>query len=156
MIIKYAKKYQKGNYVGIDYWGDKWEYSHGQCQKNANIEGIKNIEFQKASASKLPFEDNSFSNVISCLTFHEVQDVEDKMKSVFEALRVLKPNGKFTFFDLFSDKNYYKGMQYILKEIKMTGVKSISYQSIQEIIKLPFPLNDKQSLKYGVLVFGEK
>lgn len=68
LIIKIAKN-NPGNNIGIDFWGDNWEYSKQQCEKNAQIEQIKNVQFQKASASKLPFETNSISNVVSCLTF---------------------------------------------------------------------------------------
>ena len=156
LIIKYAEKYPNGHYTGIDYWGDNWEYSQVQCQKNAKIENVENVAFYKASASELPFADNDFTNVISCLTFHEVKDVDDKMKAIIEALRVLKPKGKFAFFDLFNDKKYFESMQHIVKEMKKCGVRSSTYQAVHEIMKLPFPLMDKRSLKYGVLLTGIK
>ena len=53
------------------------------------------MTFQKASASKLPFADESFDVVVSNLTFHEVKDVKDKREVVREALRVVKKGGIF-------------------------------------------------------------
>ena len=156
MIIRYAKRYPKGKYTGIDYWGNNWEYSKNQCIKNAMIEKIDNISFHQASASKLPFDNETFSNVISCLTYHEVQDVESKIESLFEALRVLKINGRFAFFDLFNDKRFYSGKQIILEEISKHGAKNVEYKNIQDILELPFPLNGSKSLRYGVLISGEK
>jgi ubiquinone/menaquinone biosynthesis C-methylase UbiE len=156
LIIKYAKHYSNGKYIGIDYWGDDWEYSQQQCMRNDQIEGIGRIEFIKASASKLPFENNSFSNIISCLTFHEVQDVHEKLDSLYEAIRVLKKGGEFAFFDLFDNPKYYKGKDIILNELEKHGIQNTKYQNINEFMKLPFPLNDKKSLKYGVLITGKK
>ena len=73
--------------VGIDYWGDDWEYSKDICEKNAEYEGVSDrISFIKASASKLPFDDNEFDVVVSCLTFHEVKDENDKIKVFKEGI----------------------------------------------------------------------
>ncbi|HUX37274.1 MAG TPA: class I SAM-dependent methyltransferase, partial [Rectinemataceae bacterium] len=81
MLINYAKTYPHGRYLGIDCWGDEWQYSKERCERNAKLEGIENIGFVQGSASSLPFPDASFSNVISCLTFHEVKDASDKLVS---------------------------------------------------------------------------
>jgi ubiquinone/menaquinone biosynthesis C-methylase UbiE len=46
----------------------------------------------------LPYEDNQFDKVYSCLVFHQL-DSETKRKSLLELYRVLKPNGKLIIAD---------------------------------------------------------
>ena len=67
-------------------------------EKNAEMEGVSSrIKFYNGTASELVFNENSSDNVVSCLTFHEVQDTDDKLVCIKEAVRVLKPSGKFIF-----------------------------------------------------------
>src|SRR5262245_37048339 len=84
LLIRFAKA-APGDYVGLDYWGDDWEYSRSQAERNAEIEGVQGIRFLRGSASRLPFDDADFARVVSSLTFHEVRDVADKTVSVAEA-----------------------------------------------------------------------
>ena len=61
LTIKAAKRYQNAFVTGIDYWGGMWEYSINMCMENAKIEGVADrINFQKATASDLPFNDGYF------------------------------------------------------------------------------------------------
>ncbi len=46
----------------------------------------------------LPFEDNSFETIYSCLVFHQL-DAETKLNSLKELHRVIKPNGKLIIAD---------------------------------------------------------
>ncbi len=48
--------------------------------------------------SVLPFADNSFDKVYSCLVFHQL-DAETKLNCLKELYRVLKPNGKLIIAD---------------------------------------------------------
>jgi SAM-dependent methyltransferase len=155
LIIKISKNNNEEN-IGIDYWGENWEYSKQQCIKNADIEKVKSITFIKASASKLPFENNTIANVVSCLTFHEVQDVSDKTEGVKEALRVLIEEGTFTFFDLFDDKKYYPLYEKIHEVISESNCIIVEEKKLSEKMRLPFPLNNKNVLKYGVLIVGKR
>jgi SAM-dependent methyltransferase len=108
LLIRFAKSGQ-GEYVGLDHWGDDWEYSRAQAERNARVEGVEGVRFVHGSASRLPFGDAEFGTVVSCLTFHEVRDAADKTGSVAEALRVLEPGGRFSFVDLFDDPAFYRG-----------------------------------------------
>lgn len=88
LTIKLVKKYPKARVIGIDYWGERWEFSKEMCERNAEIEGVRDrVAFQKASASSLPFADGYFDAVISNLVFHEVSDAADKRDVIREALR---------------------------------------------------------------------
>jgi SAM-dependent methyltransferase len=145
LAIEAAKKYPKAQIVGIDYWGGKWEYSKESCEKNAQIAGVADrASFQKASAAKLPFADESFDAVVSNFVFHEVQDVKDKRAVIKEALRVLKKGGVFVFQDIFLWKRIYGEIEDLLATIQSWGVQEIKFVDtsqqtfIPRAMKLPF------------------
>jgi ubiquinone/menaquinone biosynthesis C-methylase UbiE len=119
LSIELARKYPQAQVVGIDYWGKNWEYSQGVCENNATVEGVGGrATFQKASASALPFGDETFDVAVSNLVFHEVGDTADKRELVREALRVVKKGGRFAFQDLFLLKQVYGEPQELLKTFR--------------------------------------
>ena len=84
LAIKLAHKYPHARFIGIDNWGNKWEFSKHICEKNAQIESVQDrVTFQNASASALPFPDGSFDAVVSNLVFHEVHVVPKIKKRCF-------------------------------------------------------------------------
>ncbi len=157
LIIKLAKSLPKASLVGIDYWGKDWEYSKKMCEANAEYEGVLDkINFIKASASKLPFNDNEFDLVVSCLTFHEVKDERDKIKVLKEALRVLKNNGEFIFLDLFLDERIFGNNIEFFKDINSLGVSEVKVEKLESIIELPSILLHKKVLGKAVVIYGKK
>jgi SAM-dependent methyltransferase len=128
LTIAIAKKFPNARVTRIDNWGGAWEYSKGVCERNAKIEGVAGrVKFQKASASALPFDDESFDAAVSNLVFHEVRITKDKREVVREALRVVKKGGKFAFQDLFLRKKVYGEVDALLEEIRGGGVKRIEF-----------------------------
>lgn len=155
--ILLAKKYQNAQIHGIDYWGKQWEYSQAICEKNAFLENVPNrIEFKKASAADLPFEDESFDVVVSNLVFHNIASVKDKSLLLKEALRVLKKGGKFVFQDLFLWSQVYGKPEKLLETFQGWGVKNVKMINTNEMpfipsmLKFPFMLG-----KLGIIT-GEK
>jgi SAM-dependent methyltransferase len=145
LAIEAAKKYPKAQIVGIDYWGGHWGYSKESCEKNAQLADVaKRASFQKASAAKLPFADESFDVAVSNFVFHEVQDVKDKRAVIREALRVVKQGGAFVFQDLFLWKRLYGEPQDLLVTIKGWGIQDVKLLDTSEqtfipsAMKLPF------------------
>jgi SAM-dependent methyltransferase len=155
LLIRLAKS-APGEYVGLDYWGNDWEYSKSQCERNAEMEGVQGLQFVHGSASRLPFLTGEFGRVVSCLTFHEVRDVPDKTASLAEALRVLEPGGRFAFVDLFDDPGFYASRDRALEVIADAGGEIGSAQKLSEIFEFRFPLNLAKVLKYAVIVTGTK
>jgi ubiquinone/menaquinone biosynthesis C-methylase UbiE len=157
LIIKLAKTFPKPLLTGIDYWGEDWEYSKVQCQRNAKIEGVSDrIDFLKASAAELPFNDGEFEIIVSCLTFHEVKDRKNKTEVIKEALRVLKPGGEFVFLDLFKDEKVFGDEKELLKVLKMHGVSELNSCKLAEVIKLPKLLLNKKILGNAMIMSGRK
>jgi SAM-dependent methyltransferase len=155
LLIRFAKA-AAGDYVGLDSWGDNWEYSQSQCMRNADLEGVEGVQFIHGSASRLPFSNGDFGRVVSCLTFHEVRDVADKTASLVEALRVLASGGAFVFVDLFDDPKLYDRREHVLNVITSNGGKIESSRSLSEVFALGYPLNLAKVLKYAVVVTGTK
>lgn len=157
LIIKLAKSFPKASLVGIDYWGKDWEYSKKMCETNAEYEGVADkINFIKASASNLPFNDNEFDLVVSCLTFHEVKDESDKIKVLKEGLRVLKNNGEFIFLDLFLDEKIFGNNIEFFKDINSLGVSEVKVEKLESMIDLPFILLHNKVLGNAVVIYGKK
>jgi len=150
-----AKQNPESELVGIDYWGDNWEYSKELCINNFKAENIKNkVEFRKATASNLPDDIGMFDCVVSCFTFHEVQDVNDKTISICEALKHLRKGGKFIFIDVFQDPKYYPEPEEIDTAIKSKNGIITDRISLSKMMDLPFPLNHKKVLGYAEMITG--
>jgi ubiquinone/menaquinone biosynthesis C-methylase UbiE len=157
LVVEIAKAYPDATVTGIDFWGKNWEYSKQQAERNSELENVNlRTKFINGTASKLEFNNNSFDNAVSCLTFHEVKDVSDKLICVKEAIRVLKPSGKFVLFDLFLDRRFYPTIDEIKKEIELNEVNLIEMKKLNEYIDLPFPLKNKKVLGYGLMITGTK
>lgn len=157
LIIRAAKILPNIIMTGIDYWSNEWEYSQNLCEKNAQIEGVGyQINFVQASASKLPFENNKFDIIISCLTFHEVKDTEDKILVLKEAFRTLKKGGEFIFLDLFLDKNIFGEYSNFINAINTFEFEEYVIIKLNEIILLPKLLLNKNILGNAAILKGTK
>lgn len=157
LAISLAKEDAGRRVTGLDYWGTAWEYSQRVCERNAELEGVADrVTFIQGSAAALPFPDGAFDCVVSCLTFHEVRDLEDKTEAVTEALRVLGPGGSFVLLDLFSDPGAYPRQELLGQRTEAAGAVGISDRPLGSLIPLPFPLNGKRVLKHARLVSGRK
>jgi SAM-dependent methyltransferase len=157
LAIELAKRYPSAHVTGIDYWGGMWEYSKTVCERNAEIEGVANrVTFQKASASALPFDDESFDAAVSNLVFHEVGDVKDKRELIKEALRVVKTGGAFAFQDLFLLKRHFGEVDDLVAMIKSWGIKDVAFadtsesEFIPKALRLPFMVG-----RIGI-IYGKK
>src|SRR5262249_22209330 len=122
LVVKLAKASADNTVTGIDSWGRDWEYSKKQCEDNARIEGVAaRTTVFKQSGAAIEFADGTFDAVVSCLTFHEIGDVKRKSDGVVEALRVLRPGGRYVFLDLFSDPACYPSIEDVREAIARAG-----------------------------------
>ena len=157
LAIRLAREYPEALITGIDYWGARWDYSQNACVRNARVEGVgERVSFQRASASKLPFEDGRFDAAVSNLVFHEVGDTKDKGEVISEALRVVRKGGSFAFQDLFLLKAVYGETDELLATIRSWGVsrvelvKTCDAPFIPKALRLPFMVG-----RIGI-IWGEK
>ncbi len=84
-------------YTGTDITPAMLERAKARAHKHS-IDKRINIEFQIADSQALPFEDNSFDDVIMHLILAVVPNPELALQ---EACRVVKPGGKIYIFDKF-------------------------------------------------------
>lgn len=155
LAIELAKKFPESSVVGIDYWGKLWNYSKAKCEENAKIEGVPDqVVFQKATASKLPFEDGEFDAIISNFVYHEVRDVKNKKSLIKESFRVLKKGGVFSLQDTFKNKKKFGEIEDLMSEIKKWGIEKVDF--IEPIYEIPIPNLLKFELKSMGLLYGVK
>ena len=154
LTIKLAQKYPKAQIVGIDYWGKNWEYSKNVCERNAQIEGVnERVEFQKANAESLPFDDGYFDASVSNFVFHMVGNYKDKRKVIREALRVVKKEGDFSFQDEFLVKQLFGDIDDLIETIKSWGISKVEFVNTRDAdfipwsLKLPFILGTMGIIK---------
>jgi ubiquinone/menaquinone biosynthesis C-methylase UbiE len=111
---------------------------------------------QQASASALPFEDGSFDLAVRNLTFHEISDTQDKREILREALRGIRPSGKFAFQDLFLVDAIYGKPDELVRLVKSWGIRKVEFVKtcdesfIPALVNLPFMVG-----RIGIL-YGEK
>src|SRR5262245_5757364 len=154
LAILLAAKYPDVQVTGIDYWGAAWEYSHQVCEQNAAAMGVAGrTRFQKASASHLPFEDGTFDAAISHLVFHEVDDAPDKRVVIYEALRVVRKGGAFSFQDMFLDKTLYGDIDTLLATIRSWGVEEVHFVDTRKTLNLPLLLKHPRVLGKAGLIY---
>lgn len=154
LSIRSAKKYPNSKVLGIDYWGIIWDYAKDQCENNAKLEKINNIEFKKDDAAHLSFADDYFDAAVSNFVFHEVRTVIDKRKLVNEALRIVKKGGAFAFHDLFEAKGMYGDINKFIEELKATGISEVYYEPHTEnltfVPKYIKPMFRNMGIIYGI------
>lgn len=157
LVIKLAQASPDATVTGVDAWGRDWEYSQQLCEDNARIEQVADrTTFQQHSGSALRFTDGSFDVVVSCMTFHEIRDVPRKTDAVVEALRVLRPGGRYVFLDLFADPLFYPSIDHIRQTISRAGVSISDLHALTDLLPLPFPLRHPRVLGHAMLIAGTK
>ena len=157
-----ARRFSNAHVVGTDYWGKNWDYSIDVCNTNAGIAGVADrVEFRQADAQKLPFENDRFDLVVSNFVFHEIRGVKDKRAPLREALRVLKPGGRFVFQDLFLLQPYFGTPQELQETLREWGVSQVEFipthtrDFIPRFVKLPFMLGTMAILRGVKLLLAE-
>ncbi|MFC2296308.1 MAG: class I SAM-dependent methyltransferase [Prevotella sp.] len=156
LSIQCAKRFPKSHIVGIDYWGKEWDYAQQQCERNAELEQVKDrVRFLHGDASHLDFPDETFDAVLSNFVFHEVKTQPNKSMLIREALRVLKPEGYFAFQDLFEKRGLYGDINELLDDLRKEGYADINYIShverqdfVPKFVRAPWMISDV-GLIYG-------
>jgi SAM-dependent methyltransferase len=157
LAVNLAQQLDKVEVIGMDYWGKDWEYSKGVCEKNARIGRVeKRVHFQKGDAATLEFANDTFDGAISNLTFHEVQSAPDKREVLREALRVVKPGGRFAFVDYFYDaKLYGKGseLEEYLNDLRLS---QFTCKPLWDVMAVPLLMRHPKIFGKVGIIYGRK
>lgn len=103
LLIGCAKQLTTGKAIGIDIYdpnaggGTAHQFWH-----NVHSEGVApRVDLQNVDARKMSFEDNSFDVIVSSFAFHHIGSTPaSREPAIKEMLRVLKPGGYITLFDV--------------------------------------------------------
>jgi SAM-dependent methyltransferase len=86
LTLEIAEHNPDSQVFGIDIY----DYQTGQARMNAEVLGIKNVEFRTASVYRLPFDDGSFDAVSSFFMLHHLDEIP---RGLSEIRRVLGAQG---------------------------------------------------------------
>lgn len=124
LTIACAKRNPQGKMVGLDRWGaDYASFTNLLCVRNAQAEGITNIDFKQGNATELPFGDETFDAVTSNYCYHNIAG-KNKQALLLETLRVLKKGGTFAIHDLMSRRRY-GDMESFCNELRGMGYERV-------------------------------
>lgn len=157
LVVGLAKRYPEARVTGVDVWAPGWEYSMNQCEENARLEGVGGrTRFVRGSAASLPFPDATFDLVVSNMVLHEVRDQRDKRALIREALRVLKPGGRFALQDPFRMRALYGDIPALVEALRKGGLKQIDYADTHDAPYIPRALRLKFMVGGIGILYGTK
>lgn len=76
------------------------------------------LQFDRGFADQLPYPDGSFDRVLSALMFHHL-DQDQRIASLREALRVLRPDGSLHLMDFGGDSHHLHGLTRLARRSPM-------------------------------------
>lgn len=140
--------------AGVDFWGSDWDYAQSACEAR-----LPDATFRRMDAGRLEFSDASFDCVTSVMCFHEVPGPDGAtlpgpLVAVTEALRVLKPGGRFVLVDRFRDTRDY-GAPASLDAI-LAKTAGLHREQLVATLGIPWPLNTRRSLGPVDVLTGRK
>ena len=110
LTVLMQKYYPQSKITGLD--GD--ENILALAKQKTQKENI-HFDFVKAMSYEMPFADDTFDVTASSLVFHHLTDL-DKVRTLKEAYRVLKPNGEINIADFGKASNFMmRGLFHIIQ-----------------------------------------
>lgn len=157
LALKLAQKYPTAQVVGLDYWGKDWEYSQAICEANARSAQVADrVRFVKGDAAALDFNSAAFAAVVSNLTFHEVKSAPQKREIVREALRTLRPGGRFAFVDYFYDGRYYGPSAEFETFLQSLGLSKMEFKHLNDLLPMSRLLHHPKIFGKVGIIYGQK
>ena len=109
VLLMAAKLLPAGEATGVDLWktSDQSGNAMDVARRNAELEGVGGrVELHTADMQRLPFGDESFDIVLSSLAIHNIEDAQGRLRTINEAVRVLKPGGRLLLADFRATQPY--------------------------------------------------
>jgi arsenite methyltransferase len=122
ILIEAAKLLTKGRATGLDNWSqfDLYVNNPGKTWDNARVEGVsKRVQVDTGDMRKLPYPRNSFDRVTVHLALHRLNSRLDRINTLQEILRVLKPKGLLALQD-------YQYLHQTLEDLNSLHFKNIT------------------------------
>ena len=126
LAVRYVSDLTRGN---GKYWGI--DISNGMIEKaKINSKGLKNVNFIRASAEELPFDNDNFDKIICTNSFHHYLYPDRVLSEIFG---VLKPNGRIYILDVTSDDRL---INWINRKVQKKEKAHVCFYSTSAFIKM--------------------
>lgn len=113
-LVGSARRLTTGRAVGLDHWSqtDLSDNSPDATWSNARAEGVEaRVTVETGDAMAMPFADRTFDVVLSMTALHNIPSPEGRRRALAEILRVLKPNGRLSLFDIQHTRSYARDLE---------------------------------------------
>lgn len=154
LTIACAKRNPQARVVGCDLWGKGYSFSQDLCERNAQTEGVSNVEFVPGDATKLPFADETFDAVTSNYVYHNITG-RNKQDLLLETLRVLKKGGTFALSDLMS-KARYGDMEAFVQRLRDMGYERVELIDATDGLLMTKAESRRYMLQGSAILVGRK
>ena len=125
LLVEAARRLPQGRAYGVDLWdeGDLAGNGPEAAVHNARLEGVAaRVVVETGDARALPWRAASFDAVVSSTVVHNIPDAAGRAKALSEMVRVLKPGGRLSLFDIFQPWSYRRTLEDLgLKEVELKG-----------------------------------
>lgn len=112
-LIYSLKAENKAAYTGLDIDPKVKSIAEEKLRK---LNFLKNVHLDLYDGKSLPYSDNSFDKIFSCLVFHQLKTT-DKKAALKEIYRVLKPTGQVLICDWGKPYNFLCSIGFYLVQI---------------------------------------
>jgi ubiquinone/menaquinone biosynthesis C-methylase UbiE len=85
-----------------------------------------------------------------------VRSATDKKEVVREALRIVKPGGRFAFVDYFYEAKFYGKTSEFKEYLKGLRLSQFEYKPLQDMITIPMVLRHPKILGKVGIIYGRK
>jgi arsenite methyltransferase len=109
LLLGAAQRLPSGAATGVDLWRSRDQAGSNRelCLDNARRLGVQDrVTLIDGDMTELQMPDASFDLVLACLAIHNLHPKRRREQAVLEALRVLRPGGRFAFIDIAGTKSY--------------------------------------------------
>jgi len=130
-------------------------YSGAARVRNARAAVVAGrVRFERASATALPYPDGTFDAVVSHFVFHEVRDGGGPRAALREAVRVLRPGGRFCVQDMFLDRRLYGRIEDLLDMLRACGLREVAFSRLADLGPIPWGMGGRRVLGAAGVITG--
>ena len=125
LLVGAARRLTTGRAFGVDLWSADDLAGNGPeaALHNAGLEGVAaRVSVETGDARALPWRAGSFDVVVSATALHNIPDAAGRARALEEMVRVLKPGGRLSMFDIFQPWSYRRTLEQLgMVEVAVSG-----------------------------------
>jgi ubiquinone/menaquinone biosynthesis C-methylase UbiE len=137
MLLGAAKRLPSGNAVGIDLWSQADQHANSAAATIANAvaEGVSDrVTVRDGDMRQLALEDASFDVVVSSLAIHNVPSGAERLSSIREIARVVRPGGRVAILDIAHVGDYARELRKAGFVVEHNGITPWIFPPTRELV----------------------